>query len=102
MAYLALTCGVLLPWLLGFALLCALDWPTPAALPGDRGAGRIALRLGYGYFAGTLLLTLWMRVLSAAGVGFGRVSIGLPLFASAVALLFWATRGQRVAFSISV
>jgi hypothetical protein len=95
MDYFALACGLALPWLLGFALLCALDWPHSgsAAQPG---AGRNALRLGYGYFVGALLLTLWMRALSLAGVGFGRLAIGLPLLASSVALLVWAARRHRL------
>jgi hypothetical protein len=96
MAYLALACGLLLPWLFGFALLCALNWPRQSVPPSPRSAGGIALRLGIGYFVGSLLLTLWMRGLSAAGVGFGRLSIGAPLFASAVALLVWAARRQRL------
>jgi hypothetical protein len=93
MDYLALACGLALPWLLGYALLCALDWPRP--FPTQPGAGSNALRLGYGYFVGALLLTLWMRALSFAGVGFGRLAIGLPLLAGAVVLLVWAARRQR-------
>src|SRR5271154_5921503 len=87
MAYLALACGLLLPWVLGFALLCALNWPGQSVPPAPRSAGGIALRLGVGYFVGALLLTLWMRGLSAAGVGFGRLSIGAPLLVGAFALL---------------
>ena len=96
MAYLALACGLLLPWLLGFALLSALDWPRPSTLPAVPSAGGTALRLGTGYFVGALLLTMWMRALSVTGIPFGRLSIGAPLFAVAAALLFWAARGQRV------
>src|SRR5271168_5287933 len=96
MAYLALACGLLLPWVLGFALLCALNWPGQSVPPAPRSAGGIALRLGTGYFVGALLLTLWMRALSATGIAFGRLSIGVPLFVVAMALLFWAARRQRV------
>jgi hypothetical protein len=96
MAYLALACGLLLPWLLGFALLSALDWPRPSTLPALPSAGSTALRLGTGYFVGALLLTLWMRALSATGIPFGRLSIGAPLFVVAVTLLFWAARWQRI------
>jgi hypothetical protein len=95
MAYLSLACGLFLPWLLGFALLCALDWPRSSAAPG-RAAGGTALRLGYAYFVGTLLLTLWMRLLSLAGIDFGRLSIGMPLFALAAGLLAWALRRLRI------
>ncbi|HEY3244110.1 MAG TPA: hypothetical protein VGM03_12250, partial [Phycisphaerae bacterium] len=76
MEYLALAFGLALPWLLGIALLLAFDWPRPSADADDggRAAGVAALRLGYGYFIGALALTLWMRALSIAGIGFGRIS----------------------------
>src|ERR1043165_8409486 len=80
MEYLSLTAGLMLPWLLGLALLAALGWPR-----GDS-AGRAALRAGFGYCFGTLLLTLWMRLLSAVGVPFGWLSIGLPLAIAAARL----------------
>jgi hypothetical protein len=100
MAYLALAFGLALPWLLGFALLSALGWPRSTAnASDDRGAADHALRLGYGYFLGALLLTLWMRALSVAGVGFGRVAIGVPLLATAVALLIWAVRRNRLSLT---
>lgn len=90
--------GLVLPWLLGIALLSALDWPRA---PGGAGSasGCIALRLGYGYFVGALLLTLWMRALSLAGIAFGRVSIGVPLGAAAVALGVFALRRHRLPLS---
>jgi hypothetical protein len=98
MEYLALASGLALPWLLGIALLLALDWPRSSADvgDGDRAAGSGALRLGYGYFIGALALTLWMRALSAAGVGFGRVSIGAPLLLVVAVLYFWAARRNRI------
>jgi len=95
MAYLSLACGLFLPWLFGFALLSALDWPTTSAAAANR-AGGTALRLGYAYLVGALLLTLWMRVLSLSGIDFGRLSIGGPLLLGAVALLVWALRRQRI------
>ena len=100
MAYLALACGLALPWLLGFTLLLALDWPrasADAAAKPDGGAP--ALRLGYGYFAGAIVLTLWMRALSAVGVAFGRVSIGAPLLIAIAALLVWAKRHNRISLA---
>jgi hypothetical protein len=92
MDYLALACGLALPWLFGFLLLLAIDWPRGAA-------GTGALRLGYGFFLGALLLTLWMRALSIAGVAFSRVSIGVPLLVASGALGVWAARRDRVALS---
>ena len=91
MEYLSLTAGLMLPWLLGLALLAALGWPR-----GDS-AGRAALRAGFGYCIGTLLLTLWMRLLSAVGVPFGWLSIGLPLAMAAAALAALALRAGRIA-----
>ncbi len=96
MEHLALAFGLALPWLLGIALLLALDWPRSSAGDGDRSAGSAALRLGYGYFIGALALTLWMHGLSATGVGFGRISIGAPLLVAVVALFAWATRRHRI------
>jgi hypothetical protein len=92
----ALALGQALPWLLGIGLLLALDWPHARPAPGaEGGAGRAALRLGYGYFVGVLLLTLWMRALSGSGISFGRLSIGGPLLAAMLALLVFAARRHR-------
>jgi hypothetical protein len=92
----ALALGQALPWLLGVALLLALDWPRPGSAVGvDASAGRAALRLGCGYFTGALLLTLWMRALSSVGLSFSRMSIGGPLFAATIALLMLAARRHR-------
>jgi len=75
----ALVAGWLLPWALGAALVAALPHK------GAHGArdGEIAWTLGSGWFAGAFLLTLWMRVLSAAGVPFGALAIAAPLSALA-------------------
>ncbi|HEY2970220.1 MAG TPA: hypothetical protein VGK75_17850 [Casimicrobiaceae bacterium] len=96
MDFLAVAFGLALPWALGIALLLALDWPRSSAGDGDRSAGSAALRLGYGYFIGALALTLWMHVLSAAGVAFGRVSIGAALLVAIVALFAGAMRRNRI------
>ena len=93
MGYLTLTAGLILPWLLGLALLFALDWPQP----GDGSGGAAALRAGFGYCIGALLLTLWMRLLSAVGVSFGWLSVGMPLAVAATALFALAARGGRIA-----
>src|SRR5258708_15457915 len=92
METLALALGLLLPWALGVLLLLALDHSRV----GSAAAANAALHLGYGYFIGALLLTLWMRVLSAAGIGYGRLSIGVPLIAAAAALL---VRGNRISLA---
>jgi hypothetical protein len=92
MAYVPLAVGLILPWLLGVAVLVALDWPQP----GGESGGAPALRAGFGYCIGALLLTLWMRLLSAAGVPFGWLSIGLPLALVTAALLGFAARAGRL------
>jgi hypothetical protein len=100
MEHAALALGEALPWLLGVALLLALGWPRPHVPAAEgRSPGRAALLLGYAYFVGALLLTLWMRALSAADVGFGRLSIGGPLLAAAVALSVLVAR--RHLFSLA-
>ena len=69
--------GLLLPCLLGVAVLAAIrDTKRALAAPGE-----IAWIVGAGYLAGAFLLTLWMRVLSLAGIPFGAAVIGLPLAA---------------------
>lgn len=93
MEFVTLAAGLLLPWLLGLALLFALGWPRS----GGRSGGTAALRAGFGYCIGALLLTLWMRVLSMAGILFGWLSIGLPLVVATAALLAFAIRAGRIA-----
>ena len=88
MDYVGLILGLALPWLLGYSVLLRLGWPV--AEP-DAGGG-IASRLGYGYVIGTLLLTIWMRAVSAAGMHFGWLTIGVPLFGLTVLLTVWAWR----------
>jgi hypothetical protein len=83
---LGLIIGQLLPWLVGSAWLACL-WRNPAP-------GRGALILGYGYLAGSLALTLWMRALSGLGIAFGWTSIALPLLA-ATAIAAWMLRRRR-------
>lgn len=91
MALLALFLGFALPWWLGVALLQALPRRT-----GTVGAsGGFAWALGCGWFAGILLLTLWMRVLSAVGIEFGVVAIAGPLAAAAALASWWAGRRDR-------
>src|ERR1700736_2609906 len=88
---LALLLSIALPWLLGIAVLAALDWPG-----GETRGFVAAMRAGFGYVVGMIVLTLWMRALSAAGIAFGRMSIGLPLLAAVVLLSAWAMRNRRL------
>lgn len=84
---LALVAGNLLAWWLGIAFLLAL----PAARTG-RSDGEVAWTCGAGYLAGAFLLTVWMRLLSLAGVKFGIVAIVPPLVLVAGGLSFVAWR----------
>jgi hypothetical protein len=93
-----LALGLALPWLLGIALLLALDWPRSFAEASgkDWDPGSAASVIGYGYFVGWLALTLWMRALSAVEVGFSRITVGAPLLALVAGLLFWSIRRRRL------
>lgn len=91
MEILALAFGLALPWLLGIALLSALAWPR-----GETPGVTYALRAGYGYVIGAVTLTLWMRALSAIGVQFAWISIGLPLAVITAGLLVFAAHRQRL------
>ncbi|MCC6196231.1 MAG: hypothetical protein IT518_17390 [Burkholderiales bacterium] len=88
---LRLVAGLLLPWWLGIAVLLAVR-PRTTALTAP---GEIAWLGGAGYLAGAFLLTLWMRVLSLAGIGFTVVAIALPLAAVAVVCTALVSRGER-------
>ncbi len=90
METLALFSALALPWLLGIAVLFALDWPR-----NETAGSALALRAGFGYMIGAILLTLWMRMLSFAGLAFGWLSIAVPLAAVTAALTLYAVRAQR-------
>jgi len=98
MEYATLALGLALPWLLGIALLLALGWPRSLAEAPDTDwdSADVALIIGYGYFIGSLALTLWMRVLSAADVGFSRIAVGAPLLAVVAGLFYWLIQGGRL------
>ncbi|HTP47707.1 MAG TPA: hypothetical protein VMQ50_12395 [Casimicrobiaceae bacterium] len=96
MSYVALASGWALVWLLGVALLLALDWPRGGP---DGNPGRAALRLGFGFIVGALLLTLWMRVSSALGLRFSWVALGLPLALAAAGLLALAARRGALSYA---
>lgn len=106
----ALLAGNLLPWWLGIALLLALPRGPGATLPGKAARaggdanpgeaaragsaanpGEAAWTCGAGYLVGAFVLTVWMRVLSLAGVKFGVVAIVAPLIvlAAGATYLTW-------------
>ena len=91
----------MIPLVLGWLLPLALGVALMAALPrkeGDgTGAGELAWTLGSGWFMGALLLTFWMRALSAAGVKFSALAIGVPLALMAALVLgfVWRRRGRQ-------
>src|SRR5262245_33796298 len=88
MEIVSLIAGLLLPCLLGIAALAAIrDTTRPLDTPGE-----MAWITGVGYLCGAFLLTLWMRVLSLAGVPFGAAAIGLPLLFATAALAWIASR----------
>ncbi|MEO5763770.1 MAG: hypothetical protein ABIR52_00520 [Casimicrobiaceae bacterium] len=93
MTWLVLAAAVMLPWIAGIAFVLAL--PRRIALL-DR-AGGLAWTLGAGWFAGVLLLTLWMRALAQVGVPFGIAAVALPLLVAAVALALLARPREQPA-----
>jgi hypothetical protein len=77
----ALWLGWLLVWAFGVAVIVVLR--KRSAAPED--AGELAFLVGSGWFLGQFLLTVWMRLLSFAGVPFGVAAIGGPLAVAAIA-----------------
>jgi hypothetical protein len=84
---LTLLAGLLLPWLAGMSALVLLHGRRPLLAPGE-----IAWITGTGYLVGAFFLTLWMRLLSTAGVAFGVLSIGAPLLAATAIAGYFAWR----------
>ena len=64
-----------LPWVLGAALMIALQLRARPPQPSSEGAWIV----GCGWFVGAFALTLWMRALSLVGISFSLASIALPL-----------------------
>ncbi|MFO1322750.1 MAG: hypothetical protein U1F15_01685 [Burkholderiales bacterium] len=94
MDVIALVAGLLLPWWLGVSALALL---RARARPLDSD-GELAWLAGAGYLAGAFLLTVWMRVLSAAGAKFGVVAVALPLAVAAIACTALAWRREPAAW----
>ena len=88
MDMLGLIFGLLLLWALGIACLAAL--PRRTAWSGEPGA--VAWMIGAGGLAGLFLATLWLRVLSLAGIAFSVAAIALPLLVATLALGAWVAR----------
>lgn len=98
MAGAMLAAGLLLPWLLGVVIvLGAFSARRPLDAPGEA-----AWVVGIGYFVGALLLTLWMRTLSMAGMPFSVVAIAGPLAAVAAALGLYLRRRDGAALSRAI
>src|SRR5215470_17151975 len=98
MSSLMLLLGLLIPCLCGIGVLLLLRPPGDSlSAPGE-----VAWLLGAGSLAGAFLLTLWMRLLSLAGVRFSVVAVGVPLLAMAAGTGYMAWRRyDRALFSAS-
>jgi hypothetical protein len=102
---LRLAAGWLLAWLLGVGIVAALApcrKGVGAAVPARRADTRTATwrgdavwTIGSGFFAGAFVLTVWMRILSAAHVRFSVASIAAPLAIATLALLALAYARRR-------
>jgi hypothetical protein len=98
MKLISLIAGLLLPWLIGLALVLAMQSPRrPLAAPGE-----VAWILGAGYLVGAFALTLWMRALSRVGLMFSGVNIALPLIVGSAVLFFFSWRRHRHAIADAV
>ena len=98
MSAVALAVGSMLPWLLGMTALAATRDKARAA----DAAGEVAWIAGAGYLAGAFGLTLWMRLLSVAGVRFGVLAIAAPLAVATIALAYVAWRRDGAALGSAV
>jgi hypothetical protein len=91
---LALLISALLPWSAGTAVVLALRERSRAI----EAPGEIAWLVGAGYLVGAFALAFWMRVMSLAGLPFGRIAIGAPLLlaASAGTWIAWRRDGRAL------
>jgi hypothetical protein len=87
----ALVLGNLVVWGFGIALLAAApSRATSAGAPVSR-----AWTIGCGWFAGAFLLTLWMRLMSLAGIAFGMASVAVPMVVAMLAAIWLARRNAH-------
>ena len=91
MDIIGLKLGLLLVWAFGIACVAAL----PRRTDREDEPGEAAWIIGTGGLAGLFLATLWLRVLSLAGVHFSAMAIALPLLAATLALGPWIVRRRR-------
>ena len=89
MTGLALLAALALPFVCGSAVVLLVRGSRPLTT-----AGEVCWTLGAGGLVGTLLVTLWMRALSALGVSLGFAAIALPLLALAIAVIAWTLRRE--------
>jgi len=82
MDMLTLFAGYALVWCFGLALVTAIPLRADAA----QAPPSLAWTKGCGWFAGAFVLTLWMRVLSLAGIEFSVVAVGAPMLVLAFAV----------------
>jgi hypothetical protein len=82
--------------LVGVAIVLLLEGPRRPASTSERHV-HPAWTLGAGTLAGMFVLTVWMRVLSFAGLRFGVAAIALPLALAAVGVALWLVSSRRAA-----
>ena len=90
--------GLLLVWAFGIACLAALPRRTARA----EEPGACAWLIGAGGLTGLFLATLWLRVLSLAGIHFSAAAIALPLGVATLALGGWVFHRERHAMRESL
>ncbi|HEY4351496.1 MAG TPA: hypothetical protein VGN31_09720, partial [Paraburkholderia sp.] len=87
---LRLAFGWMLPWVFGASLMMA----SRPRLRTQSQPGGLAWVLGCGWFIGAFVLTLWMRLLSIAGIRFSLASIAIPLAVATIGLVVFAARRE--------
>ncbi|HEY5310446.1 MAG TPA: hypothetical protein VIK97_18160, partial [Casimicrobiaceae bacterium] len=95
MDMLTLFAGYALVWCFGLALVTAIPLRADAA----QAPPSLAWTKGCGWFAGAFVLTLWMRVLSLAGIAFSVVAVGAPMLVLAFAVGSLALRRKPAPWS---